>query len=372
MEKLPLDLLDGSKLRIRKEKIQQEIDDLEISLEGHPFLNDINFSKKILFSHEIKNNNNIEGITDDIDTIQTAIESKRKIKDKDKRDRIVNLYLGYKFILEHSDINKESLRKLYRILSKGLLDKESLSDMGKYYRKRQGIILIKGRLDDSYHTTMDAKLVDDFMNRLLDYINSNNDMDTATEYFVKSQIAHFYFVYIHPYFDINGRTARTLSMWYLLNNKCYPYTIFNRAINYEFPKYDESIIEAKKYGDITYFIKHMLIGVKKELEKEFFMHDIDQSINSKLSTMDYQTLHYVISMKGLITLLDFARFYNRDNDKRSIKNIYDEMIEPLLDKGALEFVRYTTKCYDSTKKNFEFKINENLVNKDPRYIKYLK
>ena len=42
---------------------------------------------------------------------------------------------------------------------------------------------------------------------------------------------HFYFVYIHPYFDVNGRTSRTLAMWYLLNEEAYPYIIFNRAIN---------------------------------------------------------------------------------------------------------------------------------------------
>ena len=131
-------------------------------------------------------------------------------------------------------------------------------DMGKYYRTRTGIILNKGRLDGSYEETMDVKYVEQFMDSLFEYINSCNNFSNMTDYFIKSQVMHFYLVYIHPYFDINGRTSRTMSMWYLLNNKSYPYIIFNRAINYEFPKYDEAIIEAKKLGEITYFIKNIV------------------------------------------------------------------------------------------------------------------
>mgnify|MGYP003296361204 FL=1 len=75
---------------------------------------------------------------------------------------------------------------------------------------------------------------------------------------------HFYFVYIHPYFDINGRTSRTVAMWYLLNNSIYPYIIFNRGINFD-STYDKTIRECKDRYEITKFLKYMLINVKKEL-----------------------------------------------------------------------------------------------------------
>lgn len=110
-----------------------------------------------MFSHEIKSNNNIEGITDDIDVIRGVIEKQKEIKDIEKRNRIINLYKGYRYILGSSDINKESLRELYSILSEGLLSKEESQDMGEYYRTRSGIILHKGRLDDSYEETMDVE-----------------------------------------------------------------------------------------------------------------------------------------------------------------------------------------------------------------------
>ena len=70
------------------------------------------------------------------------------------------------------------------------------------------------------------------MNQLFEFINNNELEETEINKFIKSQIMHFYFVYIHPYFDVNGRTSRTVAMWYLLNNKNYPYIIFNRAIEF--------------------------------------------------------------------------------------------------------------------------------------------
>ena len=372
MEKLPLELIGGRKILIDKKIFDAEVEDFNFCLENKKFLDNIDFSIKVMFSHEIKSNNNIEGITDGIDSIRDVIEKQQEIKDVEKRNRIINLYKGYRYILGSNDINKETLKELYSILSEGLLSKDEERDMGEYYRTRSGIILHKGRLDDSYEETMDVKYVEEFMNKLLEYINSNNALNNSTDYFIKSQIMHFYLVYIHPYFDINGRTSRTLAMWYLLNNKCFPYIIFNRAIKNEFPKYDEAIIEAKRFGNVTYFIKNMLISVKKELEKEFIIEDIRQSISSKLSTIDYQTLNYILSMKGITTLLDFTRIYNRDNDKKRAFDIYSEMILPLLDKQVIEFVRYTNKNYGTDNKNFEFRLNEHNINRDENFLKYLK
>lgn len=372
MEKLPLNLIDGRKIIINKDLFQDEVDDLNFVLENKKFLNNINFSKKVMFSHEIKSNNNIEGITDDIEIIRRVIEKQKDIKDDEKRKRIINLYKGYKYILELKDINKETLRELYSILSQGLLTKEEYKDMGDYYRLRSGIILYKGRLDDTYEETIDARYVNELMDKLLEYINIDNNFDTTTEYFIKSQIIHFYFVYIHPYFDINGRTSRTVAMWYLLNNKCFPYIIFNRAIKNEFKKYYEAIIEAKRYGNVTYFMKNMLISVKKELEKEYIIEDIRMNVSYKLSTIDYQTLNYILSMRGINTLLDFTRFYNKDNDKKRAETIYEEMISPLLDKNVIKIVRYTNKYYGFNNRNFEFKLNESLINKDDKCLKYLK
>ena len=350
---------DGRKIILNDSKIAEEFYDLEFCLENMPFLDNLDFSKKVMFSHEIKSNNNIEGIIDDIDSIKSVVESKDVVHDSEKKLRISNLYKGYNYILNHCDINKDSLKDLYAILSKDLLETHEIKEMGKYYRTETGLILNKGRLDDSMDVTMDPKFVEDFMDNLIEYVNTNNSFDTKTGYFIKSMIAHFYFVCIHPYYDINGRTSRTMSMWYLLNNKCYPYIIFNRAIHNEFKGYDETIRECKYRADVTKFIKGMLVSVKKEFEKEFVINSISSNISYNLSTLEYQTLNYILTMKGLKTLLDFATYYNFNNDKRKISDIYSGMIEPLIDKNIINVLRYTVRCYDSTNIILNLKLIQN-------------
>lgn len=372
MKVLSLTSVDGRKILMQDKLFYDLIIELEFALKNMPFLNCFEFSKKVMFSHEIKNNNNIEGIIDDIDSIIKVVKEKKVDDDSKKQLRIFNLYKGYCYILKNSCIDKNSLKELYDILSNGLLDEFEKNNMGEFYRTTTGIILNKGRLDDSYDVTMDPELIDNYMNLLFEYIAQNNELDNMTEYFIKSMIVHFYFVCIHPYYDINGRISRTLAMWYLLNNKCYPYLLFNRAISFDFSDYDETIKYCKDKADVTSFIKKMLICVKKDIEKEYILNNINNSINSSLSTSDYQTLHYILSMNGLKSLMDFSTMYNLKNDKRKVIDIYKSMIEPLLDKGVLEIIRYTKKNYCSGLSNFEFKIKDKLIDKDERILKYIK
>lgn len=70
MEKI---LLNGKYILLNKDKIVNEVEDLNYCLEQQTFLNNIEFYKKVMFSHDIKNNNNIEGINDDLDFIKEVI-----------------------------------------------------------------------------------------------------------------------------------------------------------------------------------------------------------------------------------------------------------------------------------------------------------
>ncbi len=313
------------------------------------------FAKKVMFSHEIKANNQIEGYGDDIEVIKQVIEKTKYIKDLEKRQRILNLYHGYNYILRTKEINKETLKKLYSILSKDLLDPRDLSRMGQYYRAAPVYILKKGRLDIEPYQGISYEKIDEFMDRYFDFLNRPIDGDITDEY-IKSQILHYYFVYIHPYFDVNGRTSRTVSMWYLLNQKSFPYIIFNRGISFKECEYTKVIEDVRKYCDLSYFINYMLSTVKVELEKEYIMQQEANLSNSKFTGLDYQTLLYFLTLNGLKTVLDFTNLYNKFNDKKSVKEIYETMIVPLLDKGVLDIDRKTKKNMFSDSSNVVLKL----------------
>ena len=114
----------------------------------------------------------------------------------------------------------------------------------------------------------------------------------------------------------------------------------------------------------------MLDNVKIELEKEYVM-DMIKERSSHLTAIDYQTMYYILSMKGLLSVKDFIAFYNNHNDKKKSKEIYDSMLEPLLDKGIILKVRNTNSYLNSNEQNFVFELNKSKFENNPQKIKKL-
>lgn len=356
---------------INEDMLKEKEEELEEFILKSGKMNTLSFAKKVLLFNEVQSNNSVEGYYDDIEKIKKVVNEKKIYKNSQEKDklRIINLYEGYRYILDNKDITKETLKELNSILSKGLLDDEDYKNMGEYYRKNPVYIYYSSDVTKRPDTGLDASLIEDKMDELLDFMNNYSFDDTKTMSYLKSQILHFYFVYIHPYYDVNGRTARTTSMWYLLNNNVYPYVIFNRGIQINKNEYYKIIRETKKYSNISLFLKYMMNTVLAELEKEYIMQLIANSCSKKLETLDYQTLHYLLSIKGNITVSDFANMYNRYNDKKKVLKIEEEMILPLIEKDILIKTRETNGHLSSFKNNYELAFNFKYVDYDDNLIK---
>lgn len=356
---------------INEDMLKEKEEELEEFILKSGKMNTLSFAKKVLLFNEVQSNNSVEGYYDDIEKIKKVVNEKKIYKNSQEKDklRIINLYEGYRYILDNKDITKETLKELNLILSKGLLDDEDYKNMGEYYRKNPVYIYYSSDVTKRPDMGLDASLIEDKMDELLDFMNNYSFDDTKTMSYLKSQILHFYFVYIHPYYDVNGRTARTTSMWYLLNNNVYPYVIFNRGIQINKNEYYKIIRETKKYSNISLFLKYMMNTVLAELEKEYIMQLIANSCSKKLETLDYQTLHYLLSIKGNITVSDFANMYNRYNDKKKVLKIEEEMILPLIEKDILIKTRETNGHLSSFKNNYELAFNFKYVDYDDNLIK---
>ncbi len=341
--------------------------DLDSFLNRDFNINNIEFAKKVMMGQELKANNNIEGIIDDLELIDEIVKTKGKNYDFKEKKRIINLYKGYRYILQKKDINKDNLRVLYDLLSDNLLSNYDKVNMGYYYREAPVYILQGNRLDTEPLMGMPALDLEFYMNNYFDFVNKNNN-NSDIENFIKSQIMHYYFVYIHPYFDVNGRTSRTVAMWYLLNNNNYPYIIFNRAISFAKSDYDKTINKCRERNEVTLFLKYMLIQVLKELEKEYII----QSIDLDLSSEDEQLIEYFINMNSNLTVKDLIRFYNEYNFKARPRKIYVDKIEPLVDKDIFKVDGYTKKYIYDDVPNMWLKLNEKYIDIDKKRLKYLK
>ena len=400
---LPL-LVDDQNLYLIEEDLRQRREEMDDFLQGLDYMNSRDFSHDVLFSHEVQANNLIEGYKDDVELVNNVIYHRLQIKDEERKNRILNLYRGYKYILEGKEINRETVRKLYSILSKDLLSEEDRANMGRYYRKNPVYIYLSGVLNNELENFSDMRSflayvrelygeatvkkysrmysmgvhpdkVNEYMSRLYDYMKTEDSLSTGskTDIFLKSQIMHFYFVYIHPYYDINGRTARTTSMWYLLNKEAYPFIIFNRGISLNKQEYYRIITDVKRFKNVSFFLNYMMENVRTELEKEHVMDMINSSVNGSLTSLDFQTLQYILSMKDNRTYLDFRSFYNSQNsESKPFEEIYENMLVPLLEKGVIIQGNKTHKSTPNGKENHFFEVNDKLYDKGSPKIKRLK
>lgn len=361
---LPLPL-ESSRLYLIADDLNKYKEELEKFLEDINYMNNRDFSKRVLFGQEIKSNNTIEGYLDDITQVKRIIKHPTAELDEEQQRRILNLYYGYKFILQNKEINKDTLKELYSILSDQLLSEEDKSNMGEYYRKNPVYIFYSSLITKEPDLGVEASELDEKMNILIEYLNSSNNITCMTDYFIRSQVAHFYFAYLHPYYDLNGRAARTTAMWYLLKNQAYPYIIFNRAIQLDKSKYYLVIRDGRKYHNVTYFLNYMLRNVLIELEKEYAMEIISDSARFELSDANLQTLYYILSMQGILTYYDFTTFYNHLNPRRNPQKIYQEVLEPLIDKEII-IPGKTTR----NNNNRFFGLNSNIIKTDEK-IKHI-
>jgi len=122
-------------------------------------------------------------------------------------------------------------------------------------------------LEKVYYTPPDYKQILALIKEFCDF--ANNDEQEFIHPIIKGIMLHFLIAYIHPFEDGNGRTARAIFYWYVLNRG---YWLF------EFMAISRMLLRSKvKYGlsylytetdanDLTYFIMYHLTAIEEACE----------------------------------------------------------------------------------------------------------
>ena len=190
---------------------------------------DANAAKKLMNSQTGRGNYGVRAMTEEIhsslkiENINSSRESVRRILDgyaplDDSESRILGMKKGLEFISDpRNKITEENLHHLYQVTVGDFLEKENLLLPGNFYR-HDGVYIVGSEIE---HEGINSKMLPGYMKDLIAYINTPS---TSSE-LVKAAVIHFYLAYLHPYFDGNGRTARFLQLWYLV--QCgYSYALF--------------------------------------------------------------------------------------------------------------------------------------------------
>lgn len=211
-------------------------------------LNEDNFTDIIIsrILSEIEGTLQIENIPTTRKRIQEVIDKKII---KNENDIIIrNMDYGIKYILNKPKFNKENLHKLYSIITDDCLSEEN--KLNDYYRYDKVFI-------DGYEGC-NVELIDECMNSLFEFVQTNLNNKSNLQYLLP-HIAHYYVLYIHPYFDYNGRCSRLVSFWISLLTKELDQPLFiSEAINNNKNLYYNSLTNTRdNLNDLTYFFNYI-------------------------------------------------------------------------------------------------------------------
>ena len=149
-----------------------------------------------------------------IEQIDTSRSSVRRILSgyaptNEREQRIYGMKRGLEFIADPSNkINEETIYQLYQMVIGAFLPKEDQLLPGQRYR-HDHVYIVGDKLE---HTGLPWNKLAGYMEQLVAFIQQDSSINDLW----KAALIHFYLAYLHPYFDGNGRMARLLHLWYLV------------------------------------------------------------------------------------------------------------------------------------------------------------
>lgn len=210
----------------------------------------LNFLINRFLMDEIALTNDIEGITSTKKEIETAVSS----QNNKKKVRFKGLAAKYMKLIQANEISLntcEDIRKLYDDIVSDEIAAKNAPD-GKIFRKDM-VHVVSATQKEKHRGIMPETQIIEYMNDCLDLLKSDR-MNTL----IKTAVFHYFFGYIHPFYDGNGRTSRFISSCLLkdelglLISLRLSYVIKNNLKVY----YNAFDIcnDVRNKGEITYFI----------------------------------------------------------------------------------------------------------------------
>lgn len=255
--------------------------------------------------------------------VEDVINGKMVIGDQKDIQEVKNAYEAYEQIDKVNPYSVEDLKKIHGILT-FLVEK----DAGKF--RNHGEAVYDGNVE--IFMAPPHRLVPTLMDNLFNWMNEVKDTINPL---ILSSVFHYEFVFIHPFSDGNGRTARIwqtaiLSHW----EKAFTYLPIESMIKKSQNEYYKVIDNCNKAGNATEFI-------------EFMLKMIDDTIDEITKTTTQETAQETTQEKILkliksnpsITQTQMAKVLGITRDGVSYN------IKQLKDNGIIERVGATKNGY---------------------------
>ncbi len=306
-------------------------------------IDDIMMSK--IFS-EVEGTLNIENIPTTHKRIREVFNAEKLT---DKNDIIIkNMQNAISYITtEKPAFNKENLFKLYNYLSKDCLDEDDRIKQGFYYR--DDIVSVGG------FEGAPANKIEECMDSLFEFASDKQNIEKYN--ILLPHICHYYILYVHPYFDYNGRTARMVAFWLnSINNLLIAPYFMSEAINENKKEYYKALTNTRiTNNDLTYFLGYILDSA---IKFNYVYKNLEEIRKMLSKSGDFLTSTELTYLKKIIVhssenYFNYKMFFEYINGTMS-KQAGLKILNRLTDYGIL--IKDTNK-----KKESIYKVNQQFI-----------
>ena len=258
----------------------------------------------------------IEANSLSLNQVKDVIEGKVVIGPKKEIQEVKNAYNLYSMFDKLNCYSEKDLLLAHSVLTY-LIDEES----GKYRNHGEGVFDGNKIIFVAPPENMVPTLMKDLFNWL------KNDKETPL--LIKSCIFHYEFVFIHPFGDGNGRTARFWQNLLLSNwNSVFEYIPLESQIYKYQSEYYNKIDICHKNGNSNEFIEFILLMLNEILDEVLVStqkesRHISEQVNRLLSVMDDEIPY---SANELLMLLNIK-------SKETLRGTY---LNPALENGLIK------------------------------------
>ena len=221
----------------------------------------------------------LEGATTTRKVAKKMLRENRAPRDKSEQ-MILNNYRTMQFIRECADqpLSEELIFEMHRTVTENTL--ENAEDAGRF-RTADNIRVYENVSNDVVHTPPPKKDLPKRLAALCDFANGKTPVFFIHPV-IRAIILHFWMAYDHPFVDGNGRCARALFYWSMLQQKYWlcEFISISQIIKKAPAKYGRAFLYTETdENDLTYFISYHLDIIRKAItELHKYIAEKTQSI----------------------------------------------------------------------------------------------
>lgn len=214
----------------------------------------------------------LEGAVTSRVVAKEMIRSGRAPRDVSER-MILNNYQAIQFVRSHrgSLLTPELLCDIQRIVTDDTLDNPDYA--GRIQRPGEDRVRVEDSEGCILHLPPPAEELDDRVRAMCDFGNGMEE-EVFLHPVVRAVLLHFWLAYDHPFADGNGRTARALFYWSMLNQNYWlaEYLSISQILRTAPAQYGRAFLYTETDdNDVTYFLLYQLRVICRAIE-EFYLY----------------------------------------------------------------------------------------------------